>query len=234
MRTADRAVRALLESIATGGYPVGSELPAETELARELGMSRLSVREAVRELSLDGVIDVQQGRRNRVAPLDRWSVLSPAIVATRARLDRDSDSLLTDLLEARLVIEVEIARLAATRISDRDLTRMRDALAQMHRTCESEDPTDIEHNLAADIEFHEAIVDGAANAYLASIYRPLRDILRAVRTRTSALLSVRREAASWHERLLDAMEAGDADAAADAMTGHMLQTRRAMQAISFP
>lgn len=233
MRTADRTARALLERIADGTHAVGSQLPSEQDLARELGVSRLTVREAVRALAIDGVIEVHQGRRNRVAPTSDWSVLSADVMAARARIDSGANSLLEELLEARLVLEVEIARLAATRITDEQLARMRAAIGEMTATLESDDPADVERNTAGDIAFHEVIVEAAGNAYLAGAFRPLREILGAVRLRTSAKSEVRHRALGWHQRILEALERRDPAATAEAMTGHMHQTSEAMKLITF-
>lgn len=232
MKTADRVAHALLERIADGTYQAGTALPSESEIAQDLGVSRLTVREAVRTLAGDGVIDVHQGRRNRIAPTAQWSILSPAVVAVMARVGGGAEKLLADLLESRLVLEVEIARMAAERISAEQLSTLRRTVETMHRTKASTDDDEIAENIAADIEFHETVVAAADNAYLASIYRPLRQILTAVRQQTSMSSQVRHEATDWHHQILTALEARDPQAASTAMAGHMHQTRQAMERIS--
>lgn len=232
MKTADRVAAALLTRIAEGAHPVGTDLPSEAEIATDLGVSRLTVREAIRSLAADGVIDVRQGRRNRIAPLAQWSILSPDVVAVLTRVSGGADKLLQDLLESRLVLEVEIARLAAQRITADQLEELRAALATMLRTRSARSAASIAENIAADMEFHQIIVDAADNAYLAAAYRPLRQILTAVRRQTSQSAAVRREASDWHQQVLTALEAKDPQAAAEAMRGHMEQTWRAMQNVS--
>lgn len=228
MKASDRAQRAMLEAIADGDLPIGSDLPSEAQLAERFGVSRLTMREAVGSLADRGVLDVRQGRRNRIADPSGWSVLDPDVMAVHARLADDSPAVIASLMEARQVLEVGIARLAAERISEAQLEQLEDALAVMR----AEIDRDGDASARADIAFHDVIVDAAGNPFLTGAFTPLQAMLLAVRMRTSASRQVRADAIAHHERILAALRARDADAAASAMAAHMEQTRGATAAIS--
>lgn len=227
MKTADRISHAILEGIVAGDYPVCSELPSEGTLAERFGVSRLTIRESTRELASLGVIAVKQGRRNRIAPTSEWSVLSSAVVSAMARITDTSATLLEDLLESRRVIEVSVARLAASRIADAQLDTLHDTITAMTETRIASSQAALEMNVKADITFHETILEAAGNVFLSSIYAPLREVLEAVRLRTSSSVTVRTEALAHHSAIYDALRARDPEAAARAMSAHMDQTLRA-------
>lgn len=232
MKTADRTLRSIVERIANGSYRVGRELPAESDIAAELGVSRLSVREAMRELIADGVIEAQQGRRHRIAPTDRWSVQSRELATAVEALEGGSDRLITELLEARHIAEVEICRLAAQRITDDQLEAMAQHVQTMAATRDSMDEHTIARNVAADLAFHQVILDAAQNRFLSSSMRPLRAMLSAVRERTSQSPQVRSDALHHHQQILHALTSRSPEAAAAAMAAHMRQTREASKGLS--
>lgn len=228
MKAPLRVKCALLEAIASGEFGVGAELPSETQLAELFSVSRLTVRESVSTLAAAGVLEVRQGRRNRVALLSDWSVLDPQVVAVRSRLTGDSPAVVADLMEARRVLEVGMARLAAERISDGQVAELEETLAQMRRELDG----NAERSAHADMRFHEVIGVAAGNAFLVGAFHPLQQMLLAVRLRTSASRGVRDDAIFWHERILTALRARDPEAAAQAMDGHMDQTGDATLGIS--
>lgn len=230
MKASERVVTAILEAIASGEFPIGEELPAESALAERYSVSRLTIREATGVLASASVLEVQQGRRNRVADMARWSVLDPAIVETRARLQGSTSELVAELMEARRVLEVGIARLAARRVDDEQLTALAEQVELM-RAC-IEDDSMVERSASADIRFHEVIQEAARNAYLVGAFAPLSQMLLRVRLETSSTRSVRADAVAWHEKILAALQAHDEDAAGAAMAGHMAQTSEATRTIS--
>lgn len=230
MKTSERVVATILAAIANAEFAVGEELPAEGELATRFEVSRPTIREATGALAAAGVIDIHQGRRNRVAEVSRWSVLDPAIVATRARLEGNTRQLVAELMEARRVLEVGMVRLAASRITDDQLSALQEQVELM-RACIEHD-SEVECSAAADIRFHQIIEEAADNAYLSGAFHPLGEILLRVRLETSSTRKVREEAVEWHEKILAALRDRDEHAAIGAMMGHMDQTARATERIS--
>ncbi|WP_165831673.1 FadR/GntR family transcriptional regulator [Brachybacterium endophyticum] len=227
MKASTRAAQALLEAIGEREFAVGSELPSEARLAERLEVSRLTVREAVSGLVGRGVLDVQQGRRNRIAAVEQWSVLDPEVVAVRARLSEDSGELVSELMEARRVLEVGIAELAASRITDEQIAALESTLT----TLRTELDGDVDRTAEADVRFHEIIIEAAGNPFLTGAFAPLQKMLLEVRRRTSSTREVREAAIAWHERLIAALQDRDPAATAQAMSGHMDQTVRATPGI---
>lgn len=228
MKMSEHTAERLLEAIARGELAIGDELPPEAALAETYSVSRLTVREAVSSLAARGVLEVRHGKRSVVAPLSRWSVLDPQILTVRGRLADDSEALVGELMEARLVLEVALARFAAARVTDEQLAVLR---AHLQTMVDTVDDDDAGPSARADLEFHRCIADAAGNAFLAGSYEPLEQVLMAVRMQTSSSRPVREQAIQWHQRILEALETRDPDAAAAAMEGHMGQTMAATQGL---
>lgn len=198
----DIALEQIRARIDDGSWPLGQRLPPEPELAEALGISRNTVREAVRVLTFSGVLEVRQGDGTYVRacadPLDTMLVLARSSVE--------------QALEARGVIEVEASRLAAQRRTEADILTLREALeasALRHGGALDEY---IEHDLI----FHQRVVDSAHNPVLSELYRYFSQVIRAGLERTIGDPSRPQPSFELHRELLDAIERGDADAAANA------------------
>ncbi|WP_460705856.1 FadR/GntR family transcriptional regulator [Luteococcus sediminum] len=228
MKASQRTRQEILGALAAGEFDVGKELPAETRLAERFGVSRLTMRETLGSLASSGILEVQQGRRNRIAPMTEWSVLDPEVVAVRAQLDDDTAQMVQDLMEARRVLEVGMARLAATRITPEQLSALEEQVRLMEEHLDSPSP---EESAQADIRFHEIILQAAQNPFLSEAFGTLSQMLLQVRRETSRSTQVRREALAWHRRILAALREHDAESAADAMAQHMDQTLTATRQI---
>lgn len=218
-RTQDAADQ-LLDAIIDGSLTAGAPLPPEGELAVDLGVSRLTMREAVRLLQAQGVIVQVPGSRHRIAPTAEWTGMDAVMRHARTAGQRRQSSL--ELLEVRMMIESGAARLAAARRTDEDLATLEDALSRMAVHHEAED---VAAFVGADLEFHDAIVRAADNRILIAAIRPLTTMLEATREETSAIAEIREHALTEHRNVLDAIRDGAAVAARDAMARHMQQTR---------
>jgi GntR family transcriptional repressor for pyruvate dehydrogenase complex len=218
-RLSDRLFEDLVAAVASGDYPPHSLLPTERQLAEMAGVSRLTVREAVRSLQGRGVVRVEQGRGTFVNPPSEWSPFDPTLLAVRSA---DQPALLSEkLIEARRVVEVGVCELAATRRSAHDLSALRAALAEME---EAESGGDIDRFVDADIAFHQAIMTAAGNAFLAALFEPIRELLYKSRSQTSSFPKARRHAVEAHRRVLKALQSGSPRAARSAMHDHLVQT----------
>lgn len=218
-RTHD-AVDQLLDAIIAGTLTAGEQLPPEGQLAVEFGVSRLTMREAVRLLQAQGVIVVVPGSRHRIAPVSEWTGMDAVVRHARSAGQRERSSL--ELLEVRLMIETGAARLAAERRSDDDLAVLEDSLQRMTVHHEA---GDVEAFVAADLEFHDAIIRAADNRILVAAILPLTAMLEETRGETSAVPEIRAHALTEHRTVLDAIRSGMAVDARDAMANHMQQTR---------
>ena len=126
---AEATADALLGLVLDGTFPPGSSLPSEAELAGRFAVSRLTVREAIRSLASTQVIRVQQGRSSIINPVEQWSALDPRLLRARGQASGEPLRLPKRLLEARRVIEVAIAEMAAERRTEDHLQRMAAAIA---------------------------------------------------------------------------------------------------------
>lgn len=194
----------LRRRIAAGEFPVGSLLPGETELARQLGVSRNSLREALRSLVHAGLLGARAGYGTFVRAT---SDVAPTL-ARRIEQERDAD-----VAEVRMLLEREGARLAALRRTPEQLERLRDALAV--RTALIGLPGYDE----ADIAFHQALLDASGNELLAELYRGVGGNERALAALRDDVATgpdgrpAPTEIDDAHAPMLDAVAAGDPDAA---------------------
>jgi DNA-binding FadR family transcriptional regulator len=218
---ADTVAEQLLQLVLDGTFPVGGALPSEAELATRFGVSRLTVREAIRSLASTRVIRVQQGRSSIVNSPSRWSPLDGRLLAARSRAEGDPLLLPRRLLEARRVVEVAIAELAASRRSEHhieQLTLAHDAMVDGHRR------GDVAATAEADLRFHTLLFDAADNVFLSALFEPLASVLRTLRRETSSVREIRDHALERHAEILRAVVAGDPQRAREAMRAHLVQT----------
>ncbi|MEU5690757.1 FCD domain-containing protein [Actinosynnema sp. NPDC020468] len=201
---AARAAEALLARVRAGEWALGSKLPGETTLAAQLDVGRSTVREAVRELAGRGVLESRQGAGVFVAALDvveDWD-------AVLGRVDAVA------VVEARIAVEAEAARLAASRRTPADLRALRRALAERERP---------EHLVDADMAFHRVVVVAAHNEVLLELFDTF---VPRVRSAMVAALRVRPlpdpdADHAAHADLVEAIAARDPGAAAAASRVHL-------------
>ncbi|NKY87413.1 FadR/GntR family transcriptional regulator [Nocardia veterana] len=168
---AAQAARLLLDRIRAGEWQLGHKLPGETTLAAQLGVGRSTLREAIRELSGQGVLESRQGA---------------GVFVTALEVTEDWDAVLrradiVAVIEARIAIEAEAAALAAQRRTPADLRTMRRALAVRARADDS-----VEHLVDADTAFHRTVIAAAHNeillqlfdAFVPRVHRAMSEMLR--------------------------------------------------------
>lgn len=218
-RTHD-AVERLLDAIIEGRLTAGEQLPPEGQLAVEFGISRLTMREAVRLLQAQGVIVQVPGSRHLIAPVAEWTGMDAVVRHARSAGQRRQSSL--ELLEVRMMIETGAAELAAERRSEEHLAALEDSLARMRQHHEERD---VDAFVEADLEFHDVVMRAADNRILVAVLRPLTSMLAETRGETSAVDEIRAHAIDQHRAVLDAIRSGVPVAARDAMASHMRQTR---------
>jgi GntR family transcriptional regulator, transcriptional repressor for pyruvate dehydrogenase complex len=203
----DLAVSQLREQVLSGQWPVGGRLPAETELAQRLEVGRSTIREAIRALVHAGLLETRQGSGTYVRSITPGAEWEP-------RLRRAA---VLEVYEVRQALEVQAARLAASRRTEADIEALRGCLAERERA-RDEEASFVE----ADLAFHRSVVAAAHNPLLTEMFDSFAAALR------EALIAVRSDhsvrdagADAAHARLAAAIEAGDAAAAAAATHGHL-------------
>ncbi len=199
----DIALEQIRQRIDNGTWPLGQRLPPEPELAEIIGISRNTVREAVRVLTFSGVLDVRQGDGTYVR----------ACADPLAAMQALARSSVEQALEARGMIEIEASRLAALRRTEDDLVDLRVALAASAARSGHED---LEDYIVHDLAFHQRVVDSAHNPVLSQLYRYFSQVIRVGLERTISDPERPQPSFDLHRDLLDAIERQDADAAAAA------------------
>ncbi|GAA2590765.1 FadR/GntR family transcriptional regulator [Dactylosporangium fulvum] len=159
MALTDEAIDKIKGMITSGELGPGDRLPKEADLAERLGLSRNSLREAVKALSMIRVLDVRQGDGTYVTSLEPDLLLD----ALSFVVDFHRDDTVLEFLEVRRIMEPAATALAAERMSDEDVAKLQGVLDQL-----ADDPT-IEALVANDLEFHRQIAAGSNNAVLCSL-----------------------------------------------------------------
>jgi GntR family transcriptional regulator, transcriptional repressor for pyruvate dehydrogenase complex len=159
MAVTDEAIEKIKGMIVSGEMRPGDRLPREADLAERLGLSRNSLREAVKALSLIRVLDVRQGDGTYVTSLAPGLLLD----ALSFVVDFHRDDTVLEFFEVRRILEPAATALAAQRMTDEDVEGLRSVLAEL-----GEDPT-IDALVANDLEFHRRIAAGSGNNVLCSL-----------------------------------------------------------------
>lgn len=152
----ERVADQLRNRIAAGEFPVGALIPTENDLAEEMGVSRNSVREALRALVHAGMLGARAGYGTFVTAT---SDLAPTLARY---IDRDREQ---DVAEVRAILEREGARYAALRATDSQVEALETALLARS------DASDEDSYAATDIAFHRLLMEASGNALLAELYR---------------------------------------------------------------
>jgi GntR family transcriptional regulator, transcriptional repressor for pyruvate dehydrogenase complex len=199
-----KAIDSIRAMIRAGELAPGERLPPEQELADRLGVSRGSLREAVRALAQINVLDVRRGDGTFVTSLAPSELLSGLVFAMELVQAKDLD----EVIEVRQLLLPPAAALAAQRVTDDQLTAMHVVVEQLEQ---ASDPDEIAH---LHDQFASIVYDATGNETLGSILRALQMRGENVRRAWLSADPARREIALTHQRmLLDALERGDSDMA---------------------
>lgn len=208
---AEAVVKRILDMVKAGALKAGNPLPPERELAAMLNVSRPSVREALRGLAVLGVVRTRQGGGAYITDLGPNSLLGP--IQFYLALE---DVNITELYDARSLIESDVARRAAVNIDAAALEQLEVLLAEQAATID--DPLAFRQS---DYAFHELIWIGSHNAFLKRIGESLNVLGLEFRKRASERPETLAQSLLDHRTLLDALKARDPEAAARAAEAHM-------------
>lgn len=215
-RLYEQIVQQIEESILKGELSEGSQLPAERDLAKQFGVSRTAVREAIKALQEKGLVDAFPGRGTFVTNGTSNSM--------RRYLDRIIKSGEPDgwayVVEMREILEPEIAALAAARATDQDLATMREAVEVMDNSRQDSDVF-----IEADLDFHLALAEAAGNPIVLSLIDSIVGLLREQRLRIFRIAGGPQRGQHHHRRILEAIKRHDAPGARAAMQAHLSQVR---------
>lgn len=212
MAVTDEAIEKIKGMIVTGALRPGDRLPKEADLASDLGLSRNSLREAVKALSLINILDVRQGDGTYVTSLEPPLLLE----ALNFIVDFHQDNTVLEFLAVRRILEPAAVAMAATRIAEDEIAALRGLVDGL-----GEAP-DIDKLVASDLEFHRRITAASGNSVLQS----LLDTLSAPTARARVWRGLTQEDAvsrtlAEHRAILDALAARDPDVARSWATVHI-------------
>jgi GntR family transcriptional repressor for pyruvate dehydrogenase complex len=210
----DEAIEKIKGMIVTGALRPGDRLPKEADLASELGLSRNSLREAVKALSLINILDVRQGDGTYVTSLEPPLLLE----ALNFIVDFHQDNTVLEFLAVRRILEPAAAAMAATRVSEQEIESLRELIDGLGDAPD----IDIDKLVANDLEFHRRISAASGNSVLCS----LLDTLSAPTARARVWRGLTQEGAAVrtiaeHKAILDALAARDPEAARSWATVHI-------------
>jgi GntR family transcriptional regulator, transcriptional repressor for pyruvate dehydrogenase complex len=212
MAVTDVAILKIKEMIVSGELSPGSRLPPEKELSESLGLSRNSLREAVKALEVIRVLDVRRGDGTYVTSLEPRLLLE----ALSFVVDLHRDDSVLEVLAVRRMLEPQVAALACRSITEEQLAEIEQQLAAV------DEDADVEGLVAHDIAFHHLIAASTGNAYLTSLLDSLSS--HTVRARVWRGIteggSVARTIGE-HRAILDAVRQRNAELAQALMIAHV-------------
>lgn len=214
---ADQLYGQILEQIVSNKLVQGERLPSENQIATAFGVSRPVVREALRKLQEDGLAEARRGVGTFVRRRPSEKLIEFATAGSVAGLMR--------AMEARITVEKATARMAALRANPKDLTRIETALHTLEASMQSRTPS-----FEADYQFHRAIAAASGN----EVFIQMLDCAReAIEQGIDVAQKLTREGSQVridtvireHRQILEAIRAGDSEAAGVSMAYHLLQAR---------
>lgn len=214
-----REIQAMIQS---GVLKAGEKIPSQREFSQKFGISRASLREALLTLETLGLLKTEAGRGTFVtAPSQAAAGLTGHMAPWRYS---DSYSVF-DVFQTRILLEGEIARLSAGRLTQLQLERMESATRTMEDCWAAQD---LVANVGADLEFHAIIVSACANSMLRALYQSVRDQLTETQAQPIPITDPERmrQSIAEHRRIIAALRANDGAGAKREMEGHIRNTAR--------
>lgn len=212
MAVTDEAIASIKAMIVSGELSPGQRLPPEKELSERLGLSRNSLREAVKSMEVIRVLDVRRGDGTFVTSLEPRLLLE----AMSFVVDLHDDSSVLEIFAVRSVLEPHAARLAAATITDDQLIRLLASIDAVDADASVE--ALVEH----DLEFHRLVSEAGGNAYLASLIDGMSsETVRARIWRGITEDGATARTLSEHRRIVTALAAHDPDGAHRAVESHV-------------
>jgi GntR family transcriptional regulator, transcriptional repressor for pyruvate dehydrogenase complex len=201
------------KAIISREYPAGSRLPSENELCRQFGVSRTSVREALKSLDAHGLITIIKGKGVFVKDVNTASVTGPLQKYLRLKLDRDY---VIDLVHARQIIEPGIAYYAA-------LNRTKENILQLENDLQAlDDCSGSFIELAKlDMIFHLHLANASQNSVIPLILDPIHRLIPELSSVYAAVSNAKEIAQEWHKKILKAVSNKEAEKARKFMFEHL-------------
>jgi GntR family galactonate operon transcriptional repressor len=194
-----------------GRYQPGETLPTEQQMSVRLGVSRNSVREAIKMLVGKGFVRTARRAGMIIQPRTQWNMLDPSVLSWALENPETRERLIHDLTGLRYIIETSVAALAATNATHTEILRMYEVLEEMEQHSD-----DVARSIECDVAFHTRLFEGAHNQLLASLTPAFAILLRAnleIAIMSGNFVSGLQK----HRDVLDAIRLGDPQTARNAM-----------------
>lgn len=217
----ERVAVQIEQRILAGDLRSGDRLPTERELAEQFQVSRTAVREALKILAQQGLVDMRPGRGTIVIDGAHEALQHSLGLVMRLKLGEVGGS--NSLMEVRELLEVEIAALAADRATAQELAALQEAVQMMDAHLD-----DAEAFIAADNRFHEALAQATQNTLILTLVKSIVHLLSEQRTHIFATPGAPQRGQVHHKRILAAVSGRDPLAARTAMRAHLQQVREDM------
>lgn len=207
----EEIAKKIIDLVNSGSLKPGDKLPSERKLMDQLNVSRSPIREALRSLSLIGLLETRPGDGTYVS-----EHLTPTLTdqIDWSILMRKAD--IVEWLEVREPLEIQAATLAAERATQEGVEKLQSALQEYYDS--SSDPQRLAQ---AEIQFHQAVVNLAGNATLRELMNIFYDFYRTYVQQERFHFAVKNPRAQGHRDIVEAIRAGDAEAAREAMIQHL-------------
>lgn len=219
--TSEEVVARLREMIHRGELRSGDRLPPERDLAKQLGVSRPTLRAGIRTLAAVGILQSRQGAGTFVVEADASPVLDANPLRLMASLHGFSNE---EMFEARIALEMAVAALAAERATGEQLAAMSEEVAEMFAAL-----GEPEEYLVHDMRFHQTIAAASGNRILTALMNMIASILFETRSKTVHRALDLKESADMHRQIYRAIRDRNPDAARQAMREHLLHTKTAQE-----
>ena len=214
VRASDGVVQQVKARIFGGKLGPGDQLPPEKNLAEQFELSRVTIRDALRVLESQGLIEIRVGARGGAFVARPSTQPVSESLTNMLRLQRTT---VQQLVEARLVVEPQVAALAAQRATARDVKAMTEAIANARAGRAVRDPYFIPHSVA----FHVALAEAAKNQVLLFAVSSFRTLFHEALARLLPADDMARRAIVDHQYILEAITVRDAQRARHLMSTHL-------------
>jgi GntR family transcriptional regulator, transcriptional repressor for pyruvate dehydrogenase complex len=206
---ADQIERAIITRV----YEPGTKIPSEHELCRQFGVSRTSVREALKSLNAHGLIEIIKGKGMFVLDVNSDSVSDPLEKYLKLKLDRNY---VLDLVHARQIIEPGIAYYAALNRTGEDIRQLQKDIEELDLCCGG-----VVDFARLDMTFHLHLAKASQNSVIPLILDPIHRLIPEVSSVYAAVEDAREIAQEWHMKILKAVIEKNAEKARKSMIEHL-------------
>ncbi|HVP79305.1 MAG TPA: FadR/GntR family transcriptional regulator [Thermodesulfobacteriota bacterium] len=225
-KISERIARQIKDTILSGAMKSGDRLPPERELVEHFQASRISIREALKNLETSGLLAIKPGSGVFVAEIN-----SKPISESLSSILRIQKTSINEITEARIILEPSIARLAAERITSEGLAALEQNIEETLRVLKSHSPAP-EQN----IRFHSLIAEATHNPVITSTMNPIFDVLKEMNLEIKENLQKRielsGEALECHKKILKAFRERNGQEIYELMLKHILQNQGALNRVT--